>query len=84
MHSSLKIVCNKKKWGGGGGGGGGGYDVFEVPYTTAKIIFTHCSQFQNCIPYTEKKSFAFNTQSHVATFFSQNRIYFPLFLQETF
>ena len=38
------------------GGGGGGYDVFEVPYTTAKIIFTFCSQFHNCIPYTDKKS----------------------------
>ena len=42
--------------------GGGGYDVFEVPYTTAKIIFTHCSQFHNCIPYTDKKRFTFNTR----------------------
>ena len=67
-----------------GGGGGGEFDVFEVPYFTAKIIFTHCSQFHNCIPYTDKKSFKFNTQSHVATFFYQNRVYFPLFLQETF
>ena len=47
-------------------------------------LFTHCSHFHNCIPYTDKKSFTFNTQSHVATFFSQNRVYFPLFLQETF
>ena len=70
--------------GGGGGGGGGRYDVFEVPYTTAKIIFTHCSQFQKCIPYTDKKSFTFNTQSHVATFFIQNRVYFPLFLRRHF
>ena len=76
MHSSLKIVCNKEN--------GGGDDVFEVPYITAKIISTHCSQLQNCIPYTDKKSFTFNTQSHVVTFFSQNRVYFPLFLQETF
>ena len=79
MHSSLKIVCNKEN-----GEGRGGFEVFEVPYITAKIIFTHCSQFHNCIPYTDKKSFTFNTQSHVATFFSQNRVYFPLFLQETF
>ena len=34
------------------------------------MILTHCSQFHNCIPYTDKKSF---------TFFSQNRVYFPLF-----
>ena len=61
-----------------------GFDVFEVPYITAEVLFTHCSQFHNCIPYTDKKSFTFNTQSHVATFFSQNRVYFPLFLQETF
>ena len=49
--------------GGGGGGGGGGFgvDVFEVPYITAKIIFTHCSQFHNCIPYTDKKSLTFNS-----------------------
>ena len=83
MHSSFKNAFG----GGGGGGGGGGVDVFEVfevPYITAKIIFTHCSQFHNCIPYTDKKSFTFNTQSHVATFFSQIRFYFPLFLQETF
>ena len=53
--------------------------MFEIPYITAKIIFTHCSQFHNCTPYTDKKSFTFNTQSHVATFFSQNRVYFPLF-----
>ena len=46
---------------------GGGVDVFEVPYITAKIIFTHCIQFHNSIPYTDKKSFTFNTQSHVAT-----------------
>ena len=39
------------------------------------MIFAHCSQFHNCIPYTDKKSFTFNTQSHVATFFSQ----IPLF-----
>ena len=51
-----------------------GGDVFEVPYITAKIIFTHCSQFHNCIPYTDKKSFTYNTQSHVATFFSKNRV----------
>ena len=60
------------------GGGGGGFDVFEVPYITAKITFTHCIQFHNCIPYTDKKSFTFNTQSHVATFFSQTRVYFTL------
>ena len=70
------LVLKKCIGGGGGGGGGGG---FEVPYITA-----HCSQFHNCIPYTDKKSFTFNTQSHVATFFSQIRVYFPLFLQETF
>ena len=75
MHSSLKIVCNKEN-----GGVGGQFDVFEVPYITAKMIFTHCSQFHNCIPYTDKKSFTINTL--VASFFSQNRIYFPLFLQE--
>ena len=69
----LKIVCNKEY------GGGGGYDVFEVPYITAKIVFTHCSQFHYYIQYTDKKSFTFNTQSHVATFFSQNRVYFLLF-----
>ena len=70
MHLSLKNA-----W------GVGGVDVFEVLYITAtcKIIFTHCSQFHNCIPYTDKKSFTFNTQSHVATFFSLNRVYFPLF-----
>ena len=73
MHSSLKIVCNKEN-------GAGGSDVFEVPYITAKMIFTHCSQFHNCIPYTDKKSFTFNT--HVATFFFQKRVYFRLFLQE--
>ena len=56
MHLSLKIVCNKENEG-GWGGGGGGVDVFEVPYITAKIIFAHCSQFHNCIPYTDKKSF---------------------------
>ena len=72
MHSSLKIVCNKEN------GGRGGFDVFEVPYITAKITFTHCIQFHNCIPYTDKKSFTFNTQSHVATFFSQTRVYFTL------
>ena len=43
------------------------------------MIFTHCSQFHICNSYTDKKSFTFNT--HVATFFSQNCIYFPLFLQ---
>ena len=79
MHSSLKIVCNKEN---GGGGGGGGFDVFEVPYINAKMIFTHCSQFHNCIPFTDKKSFTFNTHSHVATSISQNHVYFPLFLQE--
>ena len=79
-----KIVCNKENGGGGGGGGGGRWGVDVFAYITAKIIFTHCSQFHNCIPYTDKKSFTFNTQSHVATFFSQNRVYFPLFLQETF
>ena len=46
MHSSLKIVCNKENGGG-----------VVVPYITAKIIFTHCSQFHNCIPYTDKKNF---------------------------
>ena len=45
---------------------------FEVPYITAKMIFTHCSQFHNCVPYTDKKSFTFNT--HVATFFSKPRL----------
>ena len=45
-------VCNKENgWGGGGG------DVFEDPYITAKMIFTHCSQFHNCNPYTDKRSF---------------------------
>ena len=63
-----KVVCNKEN------GGGGQFDVFEVPYITAKMIFTHC------IPYTDKNSFSINTL--VATFFSQNHIYFPLFLQE--
>ena len=71
MHSSLKIVCNK-----------GGFDVFEGLYITAKMMFTHCSQFHNCIPYTDKKSFTFNLQSHVTTFFYQNRVYFPLILAE--
>ena len=82
MHSSLKVVCSKEN-----GGGGGGGDLMFLKFfisVTAKIIFTHCSLFHNCIPYTDKKSFTFNTQSHVATFFSQNRVYFPLFLQETF
>ena len=60
--------------------GGGEFNVFEVPYITAKMISTHCSQFHNFIPYTDKKSFTFNT--HVATFFSQNHVYFLLFLQE--
>ena len=59
----------QRKW--GGGGGGGGFDVFEVPYITAKITVTYCGQFHICISYTDKKSFTFNTQSHVATFFSQ-------------
>ena len=61
MHSSLKIVCNKEngEMGGGGGGGGGDLMFFEVPYITGKIIFTHCSKFHNCIPYTDKKSFTF-------------------------
>ena len=76
MHSSLKIVCNKEN------GGGGVFDVFEVPYITAKMIFIHCSQFHSCIPYTDKKSFTFNTQ--VATFFSQKCVYFPLFVCQTF
>ena len=59
MHSSLKIVLYAiKKM--GGGGGGGGVDVFEDPYITAKMIFTHCSKFHNCIPYTDKKSFTFS------------------------
>ena len=55
MHSSLKIVLFAIKkmgvglmflkiLGGGGGGGGLGVDVFEDPYITAKMIFTHCSQ----------------------------------------
>ena len=44
----------------GGGGGGGGVDVFEDPYITVKMIFTHCSQFHNCNPYTDKKSFTFS------------------------
>ena len=56
MHSSLKFVYNKEN-GGGGGGGGVGVDVFEVPYITAKIMFTHCSQFHNCTPYTDKRVF---------------------------
>ena len=62
-------------------GGGGGFAVFDVPYITAKMIFTHCSQFHNCIPYTDKKGFTFNTSIlslMFATFFSQNRVYFPL------
>ena len=62
----------------------GGGRCFEVPYITAKIIFTHCSQFHNCIPYTDKKSFTFNTQSHVATFFSQNRVYFRFLCRRHF
>ena len=33
------------------------------------MIVIHCSQFHNCIPYTDKKSYTFNT--HVATFFSR-------------
>ena len=77
MHSSSKIVCNKENGG----------DLMFLKFlisVTAKIIFTHYSQFHNCNTYTDKKSFTFNTQSHVATFFSQNRVYFPLFLQETF
>ena len=69
---------------GEGGGGGGGFDVFEVLHITAKLIFSLSSQFHNCIPYTVKKSFTFYTQSHVATYFSQNCVFFPLFLQETF
>ena len=75
MLSSLKIVCNKEN-----GGRGELFDVFEVHFITAKRIFTHCSQFHNCIPYTDKNSFIFNT--HVTTFLIQNRVYFPLFLQE--
>ena len=61
-----------------GGEGGGGVDVFEVAYITAKIIFTNCSQFHSCIPSTDKKSFTFNTQSHVAIYFSKNHVFFPL------
>ena len=57
MHLSLKIVLYAKKK---IGGVGGGVDVFEDPYITAKMIFTHCSQFHNCIPYTDKKSFTFS------------------------
>ena len=43
------------------------------------MIFTHCSQFHICIPYTDKKSFTFNTHddASLSTFFSQNRFYFP-------
>ena len=62
---------------GGGGGGGGQFDVFEVPYITAKMIFTHCSQFHNCIPYTDKKSFTINTL--VATFFLKIAFTFHFF-----
>ena len=46
----LKIVCNKEN-----GEWGGNLMFFENPYITAKMIFTHCSQFHN-IPYTDKKS----------------------------
>ena len=63
----------------GVGGGGGEFDVFEVPYITAKMIFTHFSPFHNCIPYTDKKRLTFNT--HVATLISQNGVYFLLFLR---
>ena len=67
------------------GGGGGGFDFFEVPYITAKIIFTHCNQFRNCIPYTDKKSFTFITQSHVATFlFSKIAFTFRIFCRRNF
>ena len=60
---------------GGGGGGGGGFDVFEVPYITAKIIFTHCSPFHNCIPYTDKKSFTFQYSVSCCNFlFSKSRL----------
>ena len=51
-----------------------GVDVFEDPYITAKMIFTHCSQFHNCIPYTDKKSFTFSWDF----LFSKSR-YYPLF-----
>ena len=66
-------------------GGGGGADLMFLKFLiTAQIIITNCSQFHNCIPYTDQNSFTFNTQSHVATFFSQNCVYFPLFLQRYF
>ena len=75
MHSSLKIVLYAiKKMGGGG--------VFEDPYSTAKMIFTQCSQFHNCIPYTASHPLTKRVLYSVGTFFSQNRVYFPLFLQE--
>ena len=50
------------------------------------MIFTHFSQFHICIPFTDKKSFTFNTHdvASLATFFSQNRFYFPLFSERTF
>ena len=63
MHSSLKIVCNKENGGG------------AVIYITAKIIFTHCSQFHNCIPYTDKKSFTFQYSVSCCDFlFSKSRL----------
>ena len=68
MHSSLKIVCNKENEGGG-----------SLMFLKFLISLLKCSQFHNCIPYTDKKSFTFNTQSHVGTFFSQSRIFFPIF-----
>ena len=43
------------------------------------MIFTHCSQFHNCIPYTDKKSFTFNT--HVATSFLKIAFTFPFFFR---
>ena len=45
MHSSLIVVCNKEYGG-----------VMFLKFS-AKIIFAHCSQFHNCIPYTDKESF---------------------------
>ena len=48
------------------------------------MIFTHCSQFHSCIPYTDKKSFTCTFKTHVATFFSQNHVYSPFFFAGIF
>ena len=74
---------------------GGGVDVFEDPYITAKMIFTDCSQFLKILISLLKwylpTAVSFITASHtltkrvlhsVGTFFSQNRVYSLLFLQE--